>query len=157
MKEIFGKYQSTSFDISTLRESTLNWMQIVTNKLDQLNEIKEPSSECIKLLDKEPNKNIFNLIRNGKQLNGRYNFIQEMLKIIDKLESFDKKGISIKPNKNIIDRIFIKNENKDNNEDINNEHSVDDIEIKLNIDELDKKNNMKNNLIKNKEKKKKKI
>ena len=155
-KEIFGKYQSTSFDISTLRESTLNWMQIVTNKLDQLNEIKEPSSECIKLLDKEPNKNIFNLIRNGKQLNGRYNFIQEMLKIIDKLESFDKKGISIKPNKNIIDRIFIKNENKDNNEDINNEPSVDDIEINLNIDELDKKNNMKNNLIKNKEKKEEK-
>ena len=57
-KEIFGKYQSTSFDIGTLREPRLNLMQTVTNKLDQLNEIKEPSSECIKLFDNEPNKNI---------------------------------------------------------------------------------------------------
>ena len=158
-KEIFDKYQSTSFDISTLRESTLNWMQTVTNKLDQLNEIKEPSSECIKLLDTEPNKNIFYLIRNGKQLNGRYNFIQEMLKIIDKLESFDKKGISIKPNKNIIDRIFIKekeiNEN-DNKENKSEKEEEDDIEINLNIDELGKKNNMKNDKIKKKEKKEEK-
>ena len=158
-KEIFDKYQSTSFDISTLRESTLNWMQTVTNKLDQLNEIKEPSSECIKLLDTEPNKNIFNLIRNGKQLNGRYNFIQEMLKIIDKLESFDKKGISIKPNKNIIDRIFIKE--KEKKEDENKEKSMekeeeDDIEINLNIDELGKKNNLKNDKSKKDEKKEEK-
>ena len=151
-KEIFGKYQSTSFDISTLRESTLNWMQIVTNKLDQLNEIKEPSSECIKLLDTEPTKNIFNLIRNGKQLNGRYNFIQEMLKIIDKLESFDKKGISIKPNKNIIDRIFIKE--KENKEE---EKGYDDsIEVNLNIDELGKKNILENIFEKNEEKKEQK-
>lgn len=57
-KEIFGKYQRTSFDIGTLREPRLNLMQTVTNKLDQLNEIKEPSSECIKLFDNEPNKNI---------------------------------------------------------------------------------------------------
>ena len=162
-KEIFDKYQSTSFDISTLRESTLNWMQTVTNKLDQLNEIKEPSSDCIKLLDNEPNKNIFNLIRNGKQLNGRYNFIQEMLKIIDKLESFDKKGILIKPNKNIIDRIFYKEEeNDDNNKNNNKENKLeeekeeDDIEINLNIDELGKKNDMKNNLNKNEEKKEEK-
>ena len=155
-KEIFGKYQGTSFDISTLRESTLNWMQIVTNKLDQLNEIKEPSTECIKLLDKEPNKNIFNLIRNGKQLNGRYNFIQEILKIIDKLETFDQKGISIKPNKKIIDRIFIKeNENNKDNKNKDKEEE-DDIEINLNIDELGKKNDTKNNIIKNEEKKEKK-
>ena len=154
-KEIFGKYKSTSFDISTLRESTLNWMQIVTNKLDQLNEIKEPSSECIKLLDTEPTKNIFNLIRNGKQLNGRYNFIQEMLKIIDKLESFDQKGITIKPNKNIIDRIFIKEkENKENDNNIKKEENEDDdIEVNLNIDELGKKNNLANKEGKNEEKK----
>ena len=159
-KEIFDKYQSTSFDISTLRESTLNWMQTVTNKLDQLNEIKEPSSECIKLLDNEPNKNIFNLIRNGKQLNGRYNFIQEMLKIIDKLESFDKKGISIKPNKNIIDRIFIKEKEKnenDNKENKSEKDEEDDIEINLNIDELGKKNNMKNEKNKNEKKEEKNI
>ena len=157
-KEIFDKYQSTSFDISTLRESTLNWMQIVTNKLDQLNEIKEPSSECIKLLGKEPDKNIFNLIRNGKQLNGRYNFIQEMLKIIDKLESFDKKGIFIKPNKNIIDRIIFeeKEKNNDKNNDTNKDEvqeEEDNIEINLNIDELGKKNNINNNSNKKEEKK----
>lgn len=83
-------------------------MQNVTIKLDQLNEIKAGEDDgCLKLLDIEPNKNIFNLIRNGKQLNGRYNFVQETIKIIDKLESFDKKGICIKPNKNILDRIFL--------------------------------------------------
>ena len=158
-KEIFGKYQSTSFDISTLRESTLNWMQIVTNKLDQLNEIKDPSLECIKLLDSEPNKNIFNLIRNGKQLNGRYNFIQEMLKIINKLESFDQNGIVIKPNKNIIDRLFLKVKNSDDNnkqKKYEPEKEEDDIEINLNIDELGKQNKMKNDVIKNEDKKEKK-
>jgi len=164
-KEIFGKYQSTNFDISTLRESTLNWMQNVTNKLDQLNEIKTGEDDgCLKLLDIEPNKNIFNLIRNGKQLNGRYNFVQETIKIIDKLESFDKKGICIKPNKNILDRIFFEEENKkneNNEEELNkdkNEENEDDIEINLNIDELGKKNNIKNeNEKKDKEEKDKNI
>ncbi len=152
-KEIFDKYQSTSFDISTLRESTLTWMQNVTNKLDLLNEIKEPSSECIKLLDTEPTKNIFNLIRSGKQLNGRYNFIQEMLKIVDKLDTFDQKGISIKPNNNIIDRLFFekKNDKKDKNKD-----DEDDIDINLNIDELGKKNDMIFDTDKKKEKKEEK-
>ena len=157
-KEIFGKYQSTNFDISTLRESTLNWMQIVTNKLDQLNEIKVTDDlGCLKLLDNDPSKNIFNLIRNGKQLNGRYNFVKETFKIIDKLESFDKKGISILPNNNIIDRIILdkinnkddidmKSESKDKSEDIE-----DNIEINLNIDELSKKNDNEN------EKKKKEV
>ena len=162
-KEIFGKYQSTNFDISTLRESTLNWMQNVTNKLDQLNEIKTGEDDgCLKLLDIEPNKNIFNLIRNGKQLNGRYNFVQETIKIIDKLESFDKKGICIKPNKNILDRIFFEEENKkkkNNEQEIDkdkNDENEDNIEINLNIDELGKKNNLKNeNEKKDKEEKEK--
>ena len=129
--EIFDKYQSTNFDISTLRESTLNWMQIVTKKLDQLNEIKNPSNDCIKLLEGETNKNIFNLIRNGKQLNGRYNFIQESIKIIDKLENFEKKGISIKPNNDIIDKIFYKDKQK--------EKYDEEININLNIEEEEKK------------------
>ena len=164
-KEIFGKYQSTNFDISTLRESTLNWMQNVTLKLDQLNEIKTGEDDgCLKLLDIEPNKNIFNLIRNGKQLNGRYNFVQETIKIIDKLESFDKKGICIKPNKNILDRIFFEEENKkkENNEQEEekdkNDQNEDNIELNLNIDELGKKNNIKNeNEKKEKEEKDKNI
>ena len=123
-----------------LRESTLNWMQIVTSKLDKLNEIKEPSVDCIKLLDDEQNKNVFNLIRNGKQLNGRFNFIQETIKIIDKLEKFDKNGISIKPNNYIIDKIFF--EKKENNGD-NNAIKEDekDIDINLNINEEEEKKN----------------
>jgi len=163
-KEIFGKYQSTNFDISTLRESTLNWMQNVTIKLDQLNEIKTGEDDgCLKLLDIEPNKNIFNLIRNGKQLNGRYNFVQETIKIIDKLESFDKKGICIRPNKNILDRIFFEEENKkkENEQEVDkdkNDENEDNIEINLNIDELGKKNNIKNeNEKKDKEEKDKNI
>lgn len=125
-------------------------MQNVTIKLDQLNEIKPGEDDgCLKLLDIEPNKNIFNLIRNGKQLNGRYNFVQETIKIIDKLESFDKKGICIKPNKNILDRIFFEQENKkkENEQEVDkdkNDENEDNIEINLNIDELGKKNNIKN-------------
>ena len=133
-QELYTKYQSTNFDISTLRESTLNWMQSATDKLDKLNEIKDPSSDCLKLLDDEKNKNLFNLITNGKQLNGRYNFIQETLKLIDKLESFDKNGIQIKPNKNIIDRIMFTDKECE---------EQDDIEINLNIDEIGKKNELK--------------
>ena len=131
-KEISDKYQSTKFDISTLRESTLNWMQLVTNKLDQLNEITYPSTEYIKLLNGDIDKNIFSLIRSGKQLNGRYNFVQETIKIIDKLENFDKTGIDIKSNDFIINKIFFKeNEKTKDKEDIN---------INLNIDEEGKKN-----------------
>ena len=109
-------------------------MQIVTSKLDKLYEIKEPSVDCIKLLDDEQNKNVFNLIRNGKQLNGRFNFIQETIKIIDKLEKFDKNGINIKPNNFIIDKIFF--EKKENNGDNNAiKEDENDIDINLNIDE----------------------
>ena len=150
--EIFDKYQSTNFDISTLRESTLNWMQIVTKKLDQLNEIKNPSNDCIKLLEGETNKNIFNLIRNGKQLNGRYNFIQESIKIIDKLENFEKKGISIKPNNDIIDKIFYKDKQKEKyDEEININLNIEEEEKKKksyfnNLDEENKINNIKSSL-----------
>ena len=151
-EEIFNKYQSTNFDISTLRESTLNWMQIVTSKLDKLNEIKEPSVDCIKLLDDEQNKNVFNLIRNGKQLNGRFNFIQETIKIIDKLEKFDKNGINIKPNNFIIDKIFFeKKENNGNNNIIKEDEK--DIDINLNINEEEEKKNKINSPNPNEEKK----
>ena len=139
-KEILDKYQSTNFDISTLRDTTLNWMQLVTNKLDQLNEITHPSIECIKLLNGDLDKNIFNLIRSGKQLNGRYNFVQETIKIMDKLENFDKTGIEIKSNDFIIDKIFFKEKEKEKIKD-----DEDNISINLNIDEEGKKNNMINN------------
>ena len=148
-EEIFNKYQSTNFDISTLRESTLNWMQIVTSKLDKLNEIKEPSVDCIKLIDDDQNKNVFNLIRNGKQLNGRFNFIQETIKIIDKLEKFDKSGINIKPNDFIINKIFFKK--NENGIDDMAKKEENDIDINLNINEEEGKMNKINKL--NEEKK----
>jgi hypothetical protein len=138
-EEIFNKYQSTNFEISTLRESTLNWMQIVTSKLDKLNEIKEPSVDCIKLIDDDQNKNVFNLIRNGKQLNGRFNFIQETIKIIDKLEKFDKSGINIKPNDFIINKIFLKK--NENGIDDMAKKEENDIDINLNINEEEGKMN----------------
>ena len=149
-KEIFEKYQSINFDISNLRESTLNWMQNVTYKLDQLNEIKTGDNKgCIKLLDNDINKNIFNLIRNGKQLNGRYNFVQQNIKLIDKLKNFDKNGINITPNKNIIDRLYISNKNEENNNENNenkkeNKENENIIDINLNIDEIGKKDDINN-------------
>ena len=148
--EILDKYQSTNFDISTLRQSTLNWMQLVTNKLDQLNDIVNPPTECIKLLNGDIDKNIFNLIRSGKQLNGRYNFVQETIKIIGKLENFDKTGIDIKYNDFIVDKIFFteKEKIKDDDEDIN---------INLNIEEtkkeIEENNNIKSSLFEIKENK----
>ena len=91
-------------------------MQNVTYKLDQLNDINSGDNKgCIQLLDNDINKNIFNLIRNGKQLNGRYNFVQQNIKLIDKLNNFEKNGIDIIPNKNIIDRIYISNKNEEKN------------------------------------------
>ena len=153
-KEIIDKYQSINFDISNLRESTLTWMQNVTHKLDQLNNINSGDDKgCIKLLDNDINKNIFNLLRNGKQLNGRYNFVQQNIKIIDKLKTFDKNGINIIPNKKIIDRLFIYNKNNENAEgDVDKpkesnkiEQNENNIDINLNIDEIGKQKEIKNN------------
>ena len=146
-KEIFEKYQSLNFDISNLRESTLNWMQNVTYKLDQLNDINSGDNKgCIQLLDNDINKNIFNLIRNGKQLNGRYNFVQQNIKLIDKLNNFEKNGIDIIPNKNIIDRLYISNKNEENNKNHENKNKEDEdeIDINLNIDEIGKKDDLNN-------------
>ena len=153
-KEIITKYEGTNFDMAQLRQTTLIWMQNVTNKLDLLNN-DDQNVNCVKFLDSDPDKNIFNLLKNGKQLNGRYKFVQETIKIIDKLESFKISGIKISPNQNIIGGILANdkkekkgnvNENKNKKENENSLNDDSDIELNLNINqlnEINEKNNKK--------------
>ena len=106
--EIFNKYQFTNCEINNLRETTNKWIEITCNKLTQASSgnFDELNIESLKLLDKDQNKNIFNLINLGKQLNERYNFINETKDIIDKLNEFNIKGLNIEPNNNIIEGIL---------------------------------------------------
>ena len=106
--ELFKKYQSTNYDINNLRDSTRNWIDITCNKLTQASSgnANELDIEILKLLDNDENKNIFNLINSGKQLNERYNFINETKIIFDKLKEFNLKGINLEPNYKIIDSIM---------------------------------------------------
>ena len=108
--ELFNKYQFTNCDINNLRETTNNWVEMTCTKLTQASSgnYDELNIESLKLLDIDKNKNIFSLIDSGKQLNERYNFISETREIIDKLNEFNKKGLDIEPNYNIIDSILIK-------------------------------------------------
>ena len=130
-KEIFNKYQYTNYDINNLRESTNNWVDTICDKLASANSgnSNELSIECLKLLDNDTNKNIFSLINLGKQLNERYNFINETEEIINKLNDFNNKGLIIHVNKNVIESI-------NSNFNINN---IDENENKkiLNIDKID--------------------
>ena len=130
-KEIFNKYQFTNYDINNLRETTNNWINTACDKFIQANSgnIDELNFESLKLLDIDINKNIFNLINVGKQLNERYNFINETKDVIDKLNEFDKNGINLEINKQIIDAItkdinINSNENSNLN---NNEEELDNI------------------------------
>jgi hypothetical protein len=75
--EIIKKYNSASYDIKQLIEQTNKWMSLVQNKLEILNDIKDPIIECIKLIDDDSNKNQIKLIQAGKQLNDRFNFINQ--------------------------------------------------------------------------------
>ena len=115
-KEIFNKYQFTNYDINNLRETTNNWIDIACDKFIQANSgnLDELNFECLKLLDIDIHKNIFSLINVGKQLNERYNFINETKDVIDRLNEFYKNGINLETNKHIIDSI-IKNMNSNSN------------------------------------------
>ena len=108
--ELFNKYQFTNCDINNLRETTNNWVEITCNKLTQASSgnYEELNIESLKLLDNDKSKNIFSLIDSGKQLNERYNFINETKEIINKLNEFNVKGLNIEPNYNIIDSIMAK-------------------------------------------------
>ena len=105
--EIKKKFNSTSYDIKQLIEQTNTWMNFVQNKLSILNDIKDPSIECIKLIDDDPNKNNLKLIQTGRQLNDRFSFIQQIENIINDLELFEEKGISIEFNKKLVNEIII--------------------------------------------------
>ena len=147
--EIKKKYQNNNFDMNNLRESSLNWINITKNKLNQMNDINETNLDLIKLIDDEQSKNISQLIRSGKQLKDRFLFAQESLKIINNLEQYKCNGIAIEPNINIInsivdsnkiqdekdilqDRIFVNGKNHENNE----ENNKDGIKITLfNVEE----------------------
>ena len=106
--EIIKKYNSASYDIKQLIEQTNKWMSLVQNKLEILNDIKDPIIECIKLIDDDSNKNQIKLIQAGKQLNDRFNFINQTENIIKNLEEFKNNGIIVELNKKLINRIIIK-------------------------------------------------
>ena len=105
--EIINKFNSINYNIQNLKESADNWMGIISNKLIEANtgNLEDINLDCLKLLDKDPNKNIFNLINIGKQLNERYNFIKDTKDMIEKLNKFSQSGLNIIPNNSIIDGI----------------------------------------------------
>ena len=105
--EIINKFNSINYNIQNLKESADNWMGIISNKLIEANTgtLEDINLDCLKLLDKDPNKNIFNLINTGKQLNERYNFIKDTKDMIEKLNKFSQSGLNIIPNNSIIDGI----------------------------------------------------
>ena len=103
--EIFNKFRYINYNVKNLKESADNWMEIISNKLIEANSgnLEDINLDSLKLLDKDPNKNIFNLINTGKQLNERYNLLKEMKDMIEKLNKFSQNGINIIPNNSIID------------------------------------------------------
>ena len=106
--EIFSKFKSINYNIKSLKESANKWMEIISNKLNEANKgsIEDINIDTLKLLDQNENKNIFNLINSGKQLNERYNFIQETKEMIEKLNKFSQNGLNIIPNNTIIDTLM---------------------------------------------------
>ena len=105
-KEIFEKYQNNNYDLSNLNESSHNWMKVVSVKFDESN-IKNNNKniDIIKLINKNDNNDIFDLISTGKQLTKRYNFIKDINQIINNLELYRSQGITIKQNEYIINSI----------------------------------------------------
>ena len=151
-KEIFNKYQYINYDYNNLRESTKNWIDTTCLKLINANtgSLDDLNIECLKLLDNDSNKNIFSLINLGKQLNERYNFINETKEIIDKLNEFNKKGMTIHVNKNILDLINtysnINNIDENENKKIFNKKEINEpMIIYSKWNNISNKNNIKEN------------
>ncbi len=111
-KEIFEKYQYSKYDISNLNQSSQNWMNLVSEKLFE-KDTKNNNYKIINynFLENDENKNIFNMTNTGKQLNERYNFLNEIKIVIDKLKLYKDKGIDIKQNEDIVN-IIINNDNQ---------------------------------------------
>lgn len=110
--ELKNKYITISNEIKKLKIDVLDWKKVTTNKLDKLNEINNISSECLKLLDTEPEKNFINLFQTGNSLNEKYNNLKENL---DNLIQFCDNGININPNNDLIDKIKFTYTKKKNN------------------------------------------
>ena len=110
--ELKSKYITLFNDIKRLKIDVLNWKKVTTNKLDKLNEINNISSECLKLLDKESDKNFNNLYQTGNSLNEKYNNLKANL---DNLIKFCEDGININPNNDLIDKIKFTYTKKKNN------------------------------------------
>ena len=113
-EEINSKYKS-SIDTKMFLKQTETWMNIVKNKLDILNEITDPTIECIKLIDNDKKNNQTYLINQGKQLNDRFQFIKQTENVIRDLVSFEESGIKIDPNEFIIAQIMYKKDPTNNN------------------------------------------
>ena len=110
--ELKNKYIKIFNEIKKLKIDVLDWKKVTTNKLDKLNEINNISSECLKLLDSEPDKNFNNLFRTGNSLNEKYNNLNSNL---DNLIKFCDNGININPNNDLIDKIKFTYTKKKNN------------------------------------------
>ena len=119
--EIFSKYHFTKYDTNTLKVSTSNWIKLVKEKLSEADcgTLEEPNIDSLKLLDRNPNKDIFNLVNSGQQINERYNFIKETELIINQLELFLSDGIILTNNfneiNNLIDTQFLNISDNNNN------------------------------------------
>ena len=126
--EIFLKYQFTKYDTNSLKDSTSNWIKSVKEKLSEADcgTLEEPNINSLKLLDKNPNKDIFNLVNSGQQIDERYSFIKETESIISQLELFLSNGISLTNNfneiNNLINTQFINSSGTNNSKDIENKY-----------------------------------
>ena len=110
--ELKNKYIDIFNEIKRLKNDVLDWKKVTSNKLDKLNGINNISSECLKLLDIESDKNFNNLFQIGNSLNEKYNYLKENL---DNLIKFCDDGININPNNDLIDKIKFTYTKKKNN------------------------------------------
>lgn len=117
--EIQNKYSKIEFDIKEVLTRTNTWMDIVKTKLDKINEINDPSIECLKLIDKDNSKNQSTLLQTGKQLLDRFKFISQTEQNINELKDYINNGITITPITSFINYItdndIINNEKEDTN------------------------------------------
>ena len=109
--ELKNKCNFKCFEIKQLKEVIIDWKKITYNKLNKLNEINN-SSDCFKLLDKDPNKSLNSLFQKGVSLNDKYNKLNEN---IDNLIKFCDKGINITSNNDLIEKIKFTYTKKKNN------------------------------------------
>ncbi|MCQ2815799.1 MAG: hypothetical protein MJ252_00890 [archaeon] len=137
--EIQSKVINTKdlFDIQnkTYSDKANEWMENVQNTLDILNDINNPSSECLKLLDDSPKKNILSLVEEGNSLfKGLKEENNPMENLIMFIKEYPQKFLKISQIKKVNEIIFNKNQNKTMENLIQNKLYI----IKENLDEIQK-------------------